>query len=270
VASNRRLLTLVDQQASRRAGILNQLIVLLQRLMGRVDWYNEKQVQAFAAQAAQLTRSAQVATGNLTSAYLTRVLAEMDVKIRASTPALRTDLRGVPQETVWERPAKEYRYLRSTGLDDADAQERASRRAVLIADDDVTLAMRTASRDVLSRVARVTGYRRVIHPELSTGGTCGLCIVASDRIYAKDVLLDIHERCHCEVLPIVGADDPGNSLNGVSLTDLYADADGNTRDKLKATRYQVQEHGELGQVLRTEGDSFRDEESATADLRNAS
>ena len=35
----------------------------------------------------------------------------------------------------------------------------------------------------------IRAYRRVIHPELSKGGTCGLCIAASDRIYFVDDLL---------------------------------------------------------------------------------
>jgi len=97
---------------------------------------------------------------------------------------------------------------------------------------------------------------------LAKTGSCGLCIVASDRIYGRGDLMPLHGRCHCLVAPIVGDVDPGRELNGDDLSALYKGAavagrqsstDG--RD-LKKVRVQVNEHGELGPVLVRQGASF--------------
>lgn len=99
------------------------------------------------------------------------------------------------------------------------------------------------------RVRNVTGWRRIIHPELSRGGTCGLCVAATSRIYRTGNLKPIHDGCHCGVLPIVGGEDPGDALNRLDLGDLYDDA-GQTTDgwTLKQTRYQVGADGQLEAV----------------------
>lgn len=97
-----------------------------------------------------------------------------------------------------------------------------------------------------TRLRGVTGWRRVIHPELSEGGTCGLCVAATTRVYTTGNLQPIHEGCHCTVLPIVGDDDPGDALNRLDLGNLY-EAAGDTTDgwTLKQTRYQVGDDGQL-------------------------
>jgi hypothetical protein len=55
--------------------------------------------------------------------------------------------------------------------------------------------MRETTRRHLAAAEDVTGYRRVIHPELSKSGTCGLCVAAADRIYYVDDLMPIHTNC---------------------------------------------------------------------------
>ena len=110
------------------------------------------------------------------------------------------------------------------------------------------LADRTASNGTL-QAAGVTHYRRVIHPELSKGGTCGMCVVASDRVYKTGTLMPIHANCECTVAPIAGDDDPGHRINAADLRRLYGDAGGTGRAGLKRTRYRIDEHGELGPVL---------------------
>lgn len=103
----------------------------------------------------------------------------------------------------------------------------------------------------------ITGYRRVIHPELATHGSCGLCVAASDQLYGPTEPMPIHDRCNCVPLPVYGSDDPGSALNDGDLTQLYGDADGTDRGRLKATRYTVHDHGELGPVLTRHGAAFR-------------
>ncbi len=64
-----------------------------------------------------------------------------------------------------------------------------------------TDAQLTAHRIALGRFESrgVTQYRRVIHPELSKTGTCGLCAVASTRTYHTSALMPLHSNCKCGV-----------------------------------------------------------------------
>jgi hypothetical protein len=83
--------------------------------------------------------------------------------------------------------------------------QQAMRLASAITDTNMTLAQRgrvPAAFERLEADLRVTGYRRVVHPELSRTGTCGLCIVASDQVY-NDVRADavaqpvqVHRAAH--------------------------------------------------------------------------
>jgi len=123
-----------------------------------------------------------------------------------------------------------------------------------MAGTDVALAARAQDQKVLSVTPLAVGYRRVIHPELTAGGTCGLCIAASDRRYHKAELMPLHARCACTVAPIMrGGADPGNSLNNLDLGDLYEAAGSTSAAELKRTKWQVDAHGELGPVLAPKG-----------------
>jgi len=126
--------------------------------------------------------------------------------------------------------------------------------------EHVVQAERSATAAV--RVRNITGWRRVIHPELSLGGTCGLCVAATTRVYTTGNLQPIHEGCHCGVLPIVGEDDPGDALNRLDLGDLYDDA-GQTTDgwTLKQTRYQTGPDGALVAIKTREKQGARESQA---------
>lgn len=106
-----------------------------------------------------------------------------------------------------------------------------------------------ASRSVSG--ATVIGFRRVIHPELAKGGSCGLCIVAATQIYKDKHLKKIHDNCNCSVLPIYRTDDgkridPGASMNRKDLGKLYkAAGDSTLREGLKRTRWKRGPDGTL-------------------------
>lgn len=110
--------------------------------------------------------------------------------------------------------------------------------------DHVVAAERSGAGQ--SGVKGITGWRRVIHPELSRSGTCGLCVSAATRIYTTSDLKPLHKRCFCTVMGITADSDPGDALNRVDLGDLYDDAGGTTDGwTLKQTRYQVGPDGTL-------------------------
>jgi hypothetical protein len=164
-------------------------------------------------------------------------------------PVVVSDLRkGVPPEQVYERLAVQMRYERSTGTPEPDALKHVLDRADVMNQMDVALAARSEAEKFFTSHA-IAGYRRIVHPELSVGGACGMCIAASDRVYHKNRLLPIHARCKCGVMPIIGGWDAGHSLNNLDLGSLYTDAGSTSMRDLKATRYQIDEHGELGAVL---------------------
>lgn len=159
---------------------------------------------------------------------------------------------------VFQRPAAVFRY--ATSVDAADAAGQAVARIDSLIDDNLMLAQRLAQQQVLVAAVnldtggtrsgpKVIGYRRLIHPELSRGGTCGMCIVAADRIYSVAELMPIHAECKCTVGAVTEDHDPADDLNAVDLAQLYKDSGGNSAAHLKRTRYQVDEHGELGPVL---------------------
>jgi hypothetical protein len=162
---------------------------------------------------------------------------------------------------VFARPAAVFRYAESQDV--TDAADQALQRIDSLVDDNLMLAQRLAQQQVLvqavnldhypgkpgGRATKVIGYRRVIHPELSRTGVCGMCIAASDRIYHVGQLLPIHAHCKCTIAAVTTDFDPADDLNAVDLNALYKAAGGTSVAHLKRTRYQVDEHGELGPVL---------------------
>lgn len=137
------------------------------------------------------------------------------------------------------------------------ATEKALLQVAIVTETDITAAVREQVRKSLGKVKDIRGYRRILHPERSAHGPCGLCVVAADRIYHVEHLLPIHGRCVCETLPIIGDLDPGVDLNADDLRALYAAAGGTGGKGLKKVRVAVTEHGELGPVLVDADHNFR-------------
>ena len=96
------------------------------------------------------------------------------------------------------------------------------------------------------------------------GVTCGLCLVASDRLYRTSELMPLHQGCNCTVAEVTSREDLGVQLNGLSLQDLYDAAGGTGREGLQRVRYRVEQHGELGPVLVNAEHDFRGPEEVAA------
>jgi hypothetical protein len=159
---------------------------------------------------------------------------------------------GVTPLDVYQRPAEEYRYWVSTGMAENEALAKTIERVSKLADTDLSLSRRDEARRVFRNSGEtIIGYRRIIHPELSeTGFSCGLCVVASTRIYHTADLLPIHDLCNCDVLPITRSYDPGKELNDLDLARVYEGANGSTSAKdLLNTKVHFLEHGELGPII---------------------
>lgn len=267
----------VDRQAAARERLAVNVAGFVRRLfrslMGN-RMYDEVAVARVAREAAAVVRSGQVATSGLTSAYLDQVFANTGIQApgRVVLPP-QEQLRNVDPAEQWQRPAREYRRHVKDGLAELEAMARAEERAEAMARTDLSLAMRETSRQRLVAADDVIGYRRVIHPELSKTGTCGLCIAASDRLYRKAELLPLHDRCKCTVLPATADLDPGRTINDRDIKDLYAEAasaaGGSTAAALKRVRFVIVQHGELGPVLVVKGQHRRTAADARRSARAA-
>lgn len=229
-------------------------------------WYDSAQIGAWASQLAAQIEAIQSQSASTTDAYLAAVLADIaDRSVSPSGTISVSGLRkGVSHTEVYGRSADVYRYQRSLGKSEDEAQTAAVQRAEVMAQTDVQLAQRAQSHKFMV-VKKVTGYRRVIHPELSTSGTCGLCIAASSNFYHRGDLMPLHDRCKCTTVPIVNSIDPGHVLNRDDLDTLYQQAGGTSAAKLKSTRFTVHHNGELGPVLGVHGQAFRGPAEVEAD-----
>lgn len=221
-------------------------------------WYDMAAVGALAAQSASASNAAQDAVTGLSQQYVAAMVASLRAA-RITIPRVgREALRnGADLTQVHMRAASAYKTAIATGADHATALDRAVRRAEGLIRTDMSLTARDIQRGVMDALG-VTGYRRVVHPELSKTGTCGLCIVAADRIYKSSELMPLHPpSCECTTAPIIGDSDPGHSLNRQDLDRFYAEAGSNKAEDLRQTRYRVDEHGEYGPYLSKAENAFR-------------
>jgi len=233
-------------------------------------WYDPILVAALAAEMADLSTAAQQTTAGLSAQYAAEAAAAVLGIPAAPLPRnLWTPVRGgAPIRLVHSRPAEVFKRAIATGASHQDALERAGARGVGLALSDLSLEDRAVQQEVLKRLG-VEQFRRVIRPELSKTGSCGLCIAAASRIYNTGDLMPLHPpSCNCIVLPIVGDVDPGFDLNEEDLAKLY-DAAGSNKavdlrrtgftslDELRSAPYAVHEHGELGPLIARTGDKFR-------------
>jgi hypothetical protein len=267
-----RVLALVDRQAATRERLSGNLLALLARLWAALTTgqrYDDAQVAAFAAQAAALSKGARTAASGAQEAYLRQILALLDTQPgRGLHVSIPDAPRGVDPVMQYTRPVEEFRRLRVSGLDEFDANERALNRLRVIADYDMQIAERDTTHQVLASTEKITGYRRILHPELPTPASlregrpvpdvCGACVVAADRVYYVGDLKALHSACRCTVLPIVkGKADPGAQIHADDLKRIYEIAGSTKADDLRKTRIAIHRHGEIGDILAFEGQHFR-------------
>lgn len=281
--------TLVLSAAAATEAVRAEVTARVVALWRATDPRNVDSLSVFVQTAAQLMKAGQQAVTESTAASQVRQLAALGVDVRvdavsaddvrgshrvvtaaaqgdpvpARAPGVKVGYRDGPDrrvsrdesstDRVFTRVAKEFAYATSQGKSDVEANAAAEKRIGSLVEDNVMLAQRNAEHQVLAAAAEqsddVSGYRRLIHPELSKGGVCGLCVAASDRMYKIDTLKAVHKRCKCTVSAVTREHDPGRELNRRDMRMLYDRAGGTSGKRLKRTRYVIDEKGELGPVL---------------------
>lgn len=266
-------------QAAERAAV--------KMLEGFTDWYQFGKMFLLAKALSEMVEGFKSSVARLADGYMGEVLSHMVGKRIKPVGIRKTDIDrfGVDPIDVYKRIGDAARYQQSkidkammdvvAGADPetltrlVTPEQAALHRAHQLIRSDLAHARRAQLHHSMINAAQrgltSDNYRRVIHPELSQDGegTCGLCIAASTRIYHVKDLMPIHPGCHCGEVPI-GKDgyDPGGAINDSDFGRLYADAGGSTAaEDLRKTRYKVDEHGELGPVLRPAGEPTREDDA---------
>lgn len=236
--------SLVKAFAARQAAIEAQAQAQTVTIYRAVDVMDQRAVTLAAAEAALAVREAQQALAEAADEYLDAVFDALGETTPGPTK-LPFQIREVNPIEEWERPAAQGRYAITQHRDPEPATLARVRQ---LTQQDVALAGREAEAANI-RNSTAVGWRRIIHPELSREGVCGLCVVAADRTYSKETLKALHGGCHCTVLPVFEHSDPGISLHDEDLGAVYEAAGGTARQKLRRVRVRVVEHGEVGPVL---------------------
>lgn len=246
---------LVAAQARAYDKLEQRTVDTVERLLRQIYdlWFTPGAVRPIARDLADTVRAAQENVADLVEGYQDQIFDAMGIEVprskRNAHVKLPKRLRGIDALIEWERPARDARVVRLLGAEELEANEKARLRAERQAKMDLMLARREAERQRFGLSDDIIGFRRILHPELSKSGPCGLCVVAADRIYRKSELKPLHNECVCDSLPVTRVDDPGINLNRDDLNRIYEAAGGTGRQGLQRVRVQVLEHGELGPIL---------------------
>jgi len=244
--------SILAAHTAQREALATRILQLVEQEWSSLGSWDSTDVERFVKRVSPIVNAGTAMTARMVDVYISQILTEMTGET-VNAAGIRTselqNMRGVPTSEVYRRPFVEmWTSLKNGALFD-DALAAGLNRVSELADDDMSLAYRKASTLAFEKQPRVKGYRRVVRPEMSKGGTCPLCHLASENRYHKSDLLPIHTHCRCAVMPIVGKSDPASRLNAEDLGQL---------ERPNETPV-IRNHGELGPVLQIAGQHFTTE-----------
>lgn len=281
MADLRTLTRIVNAQASITTTITAALVQQLLELWRPFDgWYDGEMVRAISRESATIVEAAQTQVRRQTIATLHQQYEDLDavfpedevddglLEFRYSR-----ERGGESIEKIWERPVEIHRRMEAEDWKPEVIDRAVELRIKALAEMDMALAQRDQEHEVLvaeptedevakarkkhkarkRKTQKVIGYRRIIHPEESKSGTCGLCVAAASRKYSRKDLKALHGGCKCTIALITAAADPGFDLNEADLKKIYTAAGSTGRQDLQRVRVSVDENGELGPVLKADG-----------------
>jgi hypothetical protein len=265
-----------QQDAARQKAVAAAVALAVTSTRNFNGWYSTTAITAWALRLALGIEGIQRNLARQTDVFLAREASLLSGRTVRPVGAVEvaTLRRNITHPGAYGRVADTFRYQQSRviagGPDLQPAIEAAVERAEEVAAMDTQLAVRAQAQKFMEAQPeqRLIGYRRMVHPELAkSGASCGMCIVASTRLYNKAELMPIHNNCHCLPFPVYEGADPGGIINDQDLERFYAEAGGKQATELKNTRYQIDEHGELGPVLNKYGTPFRTPDDVQRDER---
>lgn len=282
-ATDQQIARVVDAYAASQTSLITNLVQLLLGLWLPFRWWGRPDmVNALAAVSATYVDVATDRARRNARAYALQLAEMADVPVTGMPPVSPVYPRsGTSVLEVYKRPARQVEHEIRSAVAESLGVEKATpeqlRRALLegpvlerldieqivtdriesLVETDIMSAARDEEQDVLDAApAEVIGWRRILRPERSKTGPCGLCVVAADRFYTRGDLLALHGGCKCTRMWITKDSDPGLRLNRDELDRIYAAAGSMYAEDLKRTVVEVNEHGELGPILRQRGHKF--------------
>lgn len=239
---------LISAEGRLTADVRRRLTEYATRLWGSMGSWRDSDVDRFIEVLIPKVLAGQKQVAQLTDTYLAR--------LSGSKPAGTidvTDLRGIPDEQVYRRPATAlYVALGFKGKDFNEAQKDATERLVSILATGLQMAKVRQARQTLSTASGVEAFRRV----LKGPKNCTLCIIASTQRYWKRDLLPIHPGCDCEIDTLGIGDHSEQVLDGDLLEQVHAQVEGfagvsdrGGREPDYRKLIVTNEHGEIGPLL---------------------
>ena len=288
---------LVEVYAERQSALIFQLIQVLLALWIPFKWWGRPDMlNAWAAASAVHVDTATRRARLDARAFMLRQLQLMGVEPEDLPPLEHAYQRNeTPHTEVYKRPARQVEWklreaqrkaaervveeteddLRRETEDLIESTKRLSddvvdewtvtpemweqfeRELATIVNDDVQTVARDEFQRVMQATPKVIGYRRELHPERSKGGPCGLCFVASTRLYRVEELMEMHGDCRCTVSPVTADSDMSwvsdrrdESAINEMLDKIYREAGSTYAEDLKRVSVSVEMHSELGPRLK--------------------
>lgn len=221
--------------------------------------YRDADVERLVSLIVPRVRAGQLATAQLTSAYIASidtVRSGVLVKPVPVDPAV-LDGRGVAAVEVYRRPAVEVYTALSTGASFTDAVARGLSRLDSLVSTDMQMAKVRQAR--VSYLATGKQYFRRV---LNGGSNCGLCVIASTQRYRTESLAPIHPGCDCGVDALAPRESREHVIDQVALDSAHASIEGEFGQSFRDGRsldyrlIEIRQHGEIGDVLTWRGQHF--------------
>ena len=257
-------LTVMERQRQALVDAYVQRAWNMWKSLDPADWWNDAITQGVSAWITQNQIAFIKAMRHLGVSYADVMLGMVNVPSDGQIPEYIVTRDNTDPWAVSVRPADAYRSmavrdpsirpLAWDNLDDYvqkavdDWLDAAVKRLTDNANTDGQIAMNSAATQRFHG-SGVRKYRRVIHPELSKTGTCGLCAVAATNVFSTADLLPMHNNCKCTVAPITANNDPGLKLNREDLDAIYRKAGSTSAADLKSVRVIMESHSEIGPIL---------------------
>lgn len=181
--------------------------------------YRDDSINHFADKGSRIAGAGAIATATLTAAFVeiaTRTLSG-DAQRPALDVARFADLRtgSTPLDT-YARPGLQVWYELSRGVNITDAINRGLTRALTIASTDLQLAKLDAATQTLAAQPQITAYERV-----TGGNACTLCEEAAGTLYPSDEVMEFHDNCSCDVVPVFDGVQLGDATDFGAPADTY-------------------------------------------------
>lgn len=257
-------LTVLERQRQALVDAYIQRAWTMWKSLDPADWWNDAITQGVGAWITQNQMAFVKAMRRLGISYADIMLGLVNVSPDGQVPEYIVTRDNTDPWAVSVRPADEYRSMAVRdptikpkawdNLDDTVQKavdewlDKAMQRLSDNANTDGQIALNSAATERFHG-SGVRKYRRVIHPELSKTGTCGLCAVAATNVFSTADLLPMHNNCKCTVAPITSSNDPGLTINRKDLDAIYRKAGSTSAADLKSVRVIVESHSEIGPIL---------------------